>query len=262
MKVNKEHIFTGLSIAGVLGTTVVTAIMAPKAERAIKAKICKEPITMDGVDGSKVIVDYKKADNFELVKAAAPYYIPTTLLCLFTVGMIVLSHKEHKKELLAMSAASTYLIANRDKLKKIVEKPEVKKIVDRVLPTKDEFKHQTIETTGYGDLLCIDGYSGRIFRSSQDAVVNAQERLNDMFLDPENGYASMNDYFRFLNIEQSGWGEEYGWVNNEDWYYRNEPIQFSNELVAADAPGNEYDEPIFCIDIEDGWQPMWGWQEV
>lgn len=262
MKVNKTTVLTGLSIAGIIGTTVVTAYMAPKAERAIKAKICKEPITIDGVDGSKIIVDYKKADKIELVKTAAPYYIPTILLCSLTITLTLLNHKEYKKELLAMSAASAYLAANRDNLKKIAEKPEVKKVVGKIFPTKEEFKHQTIETTGYGDLLCIDGYSGRIFRSSQDAVVNAQEQLNDIFLDPEGGYACMNDYFRFLNIEQSGWGEEYGWVNNEDWYYRNEPIQFSNELIAADAPGNEFGEPIFYIDIEDGWQPMWGWMEV
>lgn len=263
MKVNKEHIFTGLSIAGVLGTTVVTAIMAPKAERAIKAKICKEPIIMDGVDGSKIILDYKKADKIELVKAAAPYYIPTTLLCLFTVGMIVLSHKEHKKELLAMSAASAYLVANRNKFKEIAEKPEVKGAIKRFwYPEKKEFKHQTIETTGNGDLLCIEGFSGRIFRSSQDAVIDAEEHLIEQYIDPDCGYCSMNDFYRYLGIEETIFGWQYGWANTEEEWYPNEPIEFHNELVDAGAPGNDFGEPIYCIDIDEYWCPMQGWQEV
>ena len=268
MKFNKSTALTIISIAGVTATTVVTAIMAPKAERAIKAKladISTEEVEMTMTDGTayfstKPKEKLTKADKLELVKTAAPYYAPTIFLCILTIGTIILNHRVNKKELLALSATTSYLVANRNQLKKMVDKPEVKKL------TKEMFKHQTIEETGNGDLLCIEGYSGRIFRSSPDAVIDAETKLIDQFLDEEHngefGYASMNDFYRYLGIEESRFGHDYGWVNNEDWYYRNEPIQFSNELVAEDAPGNEWGEPVYCIDIEDGWQPMWGYDQI
>ena len=161
-----------------------------------------------------------------------------------------------------MSATAGYLLANRNNLKKLTEKPEIKKVIGKMLPQKEEFKHQTIETTGNGDLLCIDGYSGRIFRSSKDAVIDAEEKLNELYVDPECGYCCLNDWYRFLGIEESQFGWDYGWANVQEEYYPNEPIEFSNELVTADAPGNNYGEPIFCIDIEEYWHPMEGWMEV
>lgn len=244
MKLTKSDILTAISIVGITATTITTAYMAPKADMAIKAR------------------RKETADRIELVKVGAPYYIPTTLLFIFTVGSIILNHRECKKELLAMSAAATYLAANRDKLRKIVDKPEVKKVIKQVLPTKEEFKHQTIEETGNGDLLCIDGYSGRIFRSSQDAVVDAQDKLNEMYIDPDCGYCCLNDYYRFLGIEETQFGWQHGWANTEEEYYPNEPIEFSNELVSADAPGNNFGEPIFCIDLQEYWYPMECWMEV
>lgn len=264
MKVNKQTILLGTSIVGVLATTTVTAVMAPKAYEAIKAKkleIRTKPGYSDiRCDRHGYPTKILPEDKLELVKTAAPYYIPTTLLLLLTIGSVVLSHKEYKKELAAVTAASAYLVANRDKLKKVLEKPEVKKIVDKVYPEKKEFKSQTIETTGNGDLLCIDGYSGRIFRSSQEACIDAQDKLIQQYIDDK--YCCMNDYYRFLGIQETQFGYDHGWANNEDWYYKDEPIQFNNELISADAPGNEFGEPIFCMDIEQEWYPMECWMEI
>lgn len=268
---NKQTVLTIISVIGVSASVAVTAVMAPKAHEAIKAKKLEIAKTQ-GKDiekdrhGYPTKMSLTRADKLELVKTAAPYILPTTFLYTLTIGVIIFNHHVNSKALLGLSATTSYLVANRDKLKKIANKPEVKKLVGTVYPQKEEFKHQTIEETGNGDLLCIDGYSGRIFRSSQDAVVDAQEKLVEQYLDEEDGgqfgYACYNDYFRFLNIEQSQWGQDYGWANNEDYYLRNEPIQFSNELIAADAPGNDYGEPIFCTDLEDIWYPMQCWQEV
>lgn len=264
---NKQTALTIFSIAGVTASVVVTAIMAPKAHEAIKAKKL-EIANTQGKDierdrhGYPTKMSLTTADKLELVKTAALYYVPSALLLTLTVGSIILNHRINKKELLALSATTSYLVANRDKFKKVADKPEVKKIVGKLYPEKKEFKHQTIEETGNGDLLCIDGYSGRIFRSSEDAVIDAEEKLISEYLDPECGYCCLNDWYRFLNIEESQFGWDHGWANVEEEYYPNEPIEFSNELVAADAPGNDYGEPIFCIDIEEYWHPMEGWQEV
>lgn len=261
MKINKTTVLTVLSIAGVAATTVTTAIMAPKAERAIKAK----QVTITYNDGYSehteahiTKTDNKLADKLELVKTAAPYYAPVILFSALTIGLIIINHRESKKELLALSAGTSYLIANRDKIKdKIMENPQAKKLVKSLIPTKDEFKHQTIEETGEGDLLIIEGYSGRIFRSSIEAVEEAEKKVSDMFLNER--YACLNDFYKALKIELTHFGHQWGWVNEED-YYDNQPLDFENTLVKASDPGNEWGEDLLCIDLYT--YPMECWQEV
>lgn len=256
MKINKQTILTGISIAGVAASVVVTAVMAPKANEAIKAKKKETPT----------------ADKLELVKTAAPYYIPTALLSILTVGTIIVNHHVNRKALLGLSATTSYLVANRNQLKKyITENPKAKKLADEAkayfLPSVKTVNTQTIEDTGNGHLLCIEGFSGRIFRSSVDDVIDAQTKLIEQYLDEEHGgefgYCSMNDYYRYLGIQQTQFGNEYGWVNNEDWYPRNEKIGFKNTMIPADAPGNEWGEDIYCIEFNNPcWYPMQGWQEL
>lgn len=251
MKFNKQTVLTVASIAGVAASIAVTAVMAPKAEKAIKAKL-----------GSK-------SDKLEVVKTAAPYYIPTAVLGLLTIGSILLNHHVNRKALLGLSATTSYLVANRDQLRKFIdENPKVKKIAEDAkeyfLPPKNAC--ETIEETGNGDLLCFEAYTGRIFRSSEDAVIKAEDKLIEQYLDEEDGgefgYASYNDLYYYLRIRQTQFGHEYGWANNEDYFERNEPIGFHNELIAKDAPGNQFDEPVYLIMLEDGWQPMWGYDQV
>ncbi|MBO7450874.1 MAG: hypothetical protein J6U54_10950 [Clostridiales bacterium] len=271
MKFSKQTMLTVISIAGVAASVAVTAVMAPKAERAIKAK--KRELSEIEKDGKVSYSDAKTtlttADKLELVKTAAPYYIPTALLCIATVGAILMNHHINHKALLGLSATTSYLVANRDQLKKFIdENPKAKKLADEAkayfLPPKNIC--QTIEETGNGDLLCFEAYTGRIFRSSEEAVTDAQDKLIAQYLDEEDngefGYASYNDYYHYLNICQTQFGHEYGWVNNEDWYYGKEPIGFHNELVAADAPGNDFGEPVYLMMLEDGWQPLWGYAQI
>lgn len=274
---NKRTILTVVSIAGVVASVAVTAVMAPKASEAIKAK--KQEITGAHVDHDEyekvdngLKIKYTTADNLELVKTAAPYYIPSLLLTVLTIGSIVVNHKINSKALLGLSATTSYLVANRNDLKRFIhDNPKAKKLADEAksyfLPAPK--KGQTIEETGKGDVLCIEAFSGRIFRSSPEAVIEAQSQLIDQLLEDSklgdavvHGSACMNDYYRYLGIEESQFGWEYGWVNDEDWFYKNEPIQFSNELISADAPGNQYGEPVYVTEIEEDWFPIQCWYEI
>lgn len=269
---NKRTILTVVSIAGVAASVAVTAVMAPKARDAIKAKKCTMTKTEKMVSDTTVEIEYTPADKLELVKTAAPYYIPSLLLTVLTIGCIVINHKINSKALLGLSATTSYLVANRNDLKRFIhDNPKAKKLADEAksyfLPAPK--KGQTIEETGKGDVLCIEAFSGRIFRSSPEAVIEAQSQLIDQLLEDSevgdavvHGSACMNDYYRYLGIEESQFGWEYGWVNDEDWFYKNEPIQFSNELISADAPGNEYGEPIYVTEIEEDWFPIQCWYEI
>lgn len=241
MKLNKQILLSAGAIFGMC-CAVGTAIYAtPKA---------------------KELADKYKDDKVEAAKRVAPLYIPALLSLTAATGCIVAKDYISKKELLALTASTTaatsYLTANRDKIKKVLEEnPKVKEFKKALLPSKDEFKHQTIEETGNGDLLIIEGYSGRIFRSSREAVEDAEKTVDNLFLNDK--YACLNDFYKALGIELTRFGHQWGWVNEED-YYDNQPLDWENTFVPKDAPGNEWGEDLLTIDLYT--YPMECWQEI
>lgn len=229
---------------------------------AITGMCCAVGTAVYATPKAKELADKYKDDKVEAAKRVAPLYIPTFLSFIAATGCIFAKDYISKKDLLALTASTTaatsYLAANRDKLKKqILENPRVKNLKNALIPTKEEFKHQTIEETGHGDLLVIEGYSGRIFRSSAEAVEDAEKRLSEKFM--EEKYACLNDFYTELGIELTHFGHQWGWVNDPDWY-DNQPIDFENTFVPADGPGNEWGEDMIVIDLYT--YPMECWQEI
>lgn len=251
MKINKQILLSVGAITGMCCAIGAAVYATPKA---------------------KELADKYKDDKVEAAKRVAPLYIPTLLSFIAASGCVFAKDYIYRKELLALTASTaattSYLAANRDKIKKVLDKnPKIKDFKKALLPTKDELKHQTIEETGNGDLLCFESYLGRPFRSSIEAVQEAEDKVSELYLDEEDngefGYACLNDFYGFLNIQRTQGGHDFGWVNNEDWYPRNESIGFKNTMIPADAPGNEWGEEIYCIEFNNPcWYPMQGWQEL
>lgn len=246
MKVNKHAILTVLSVAGAIGAVAVTAYMAPKAEAAIKAK------------------KKESSDKLELAKVAAPYYIPSALLLILSTGATLLNNKDYKKELLLTSATAGYLMMNKNQLEETLKQnSDMRELANRAktfLFRKEDGHRkdrQTIEETGKGDLLVIDGYSGRIFRSSEEAVKEAEEKLNDMFHSEK--VCNLNDFYRFLGIEVTHFGHQYGWVNEEDWF-DDGPLDFENTLIKKEDDTNPWGEDVLVIDLYT--YPIEYWQEI
>jgi hypothetical protein len=185
--------------------------------------------------------------------------IPPVVVGGATIAAIILSDRVSAKTVAALTAAGTYVTLNRDMLEQEIEKRwgrdklvEVKHAISRAL-CKILDPHQTYEQTGYGNLLCIEGYSGRIFRSSKEAVDNAIAELNDRFDHGE--YLSLNDFYDLLGIVGTHFGDQFGWPANPD--YIDSPIVMETNLVTNLV---DFDEPVYCIDVYT--YPMEGWMEV
>ena len=198
----------------------------------------------------------KKAENCKNNKEKVIAYAPAILSGTGTIACIIGSHYISAKEIAALTAAASYAFANRDKLSKAIEekygRDELKDILisERTVPSK-----QSIEWTGHGTLKCLEGYSGRLFYSSLEAVKNAEETLERRFND--GCYVSMNDFYELLGIEKTHFGHQFGWAANKDYYeYDGEhPIAFENTLI-KDADG----EVVLLIDVYT--YPMEGWMEL
>lgn len=175
-------------------------------------------------------------------KEVAKNYIRTGVAAAATTFCIVKSHKLSTTEIAAITATATYLTANRDylekKLKEHVSEEKLKEIKDGFfkseITNKESKSKYTVEETGYGETLFIDAYSGRMFRSSLEAVNEALCHIKaayEGFDGVGRNPVSYNDLFDAYGICRSAWGDIYGWGINE--LFDNE-ITWKVDMISKD----------------------------
>ena len=204
---------------------------------------------------------HDKAKEVEDKKEKAKCYVPAVVSGVATAACVIGSHKVSSKEIAALSATASFAIANRDKLEE-----KVKEVIPDQKQTKEEITKSkaivvsdrpSIESTGRGMLKCLEGYTGRMFYSSLEAVKSAEEKLSRRFSDGQ--YICLNDFYQLLGITQTHFGHQFGWVPSQDYYpyfvIDDNPLQFENNLV-KDEDGND----MLVIEIYN--YPMESWQEV
>ena len=90
-------------------------------------------------------------------------------------------------------------------------------------------------------MVFFDEYSGRFFESTIEQVVIAEYSLNRNFT--QRGYAYLNEFYEFLGLEKTDFGQTVGWVIEDEIYW----IDFNHRMAKTDAM--EY------IDIEILFEP-------
>lgn len=191
---------------------------------------------------------------------------------------IILSNHLNRKEIIALTATGTYLAMNRDELEKAIKEKygdealeEIKeKVRDVIVPKQIEVVSAvSAEETGFGNTLCLEGYSGRIFRSSLDAVYKGIAEFNDRYQTPYFNEKipctpmCYNDLYDCWGITETQWGYQWGWPGNEDFYEG--PIEFEvmfipKEDVAPWSDAAKFMEDIIVIELKSNF-PMECWQE-
>ena len=157
----------------------------------------------------------------ELLKMTWKCYIPAAISTGATLFCIVGSTYISAKQIAALTASVAAIRASRDQLEQAIREKygdealvELKKKMTLFKPEKEVvIIKTTAEETGNGDLLCFEGYSGRWFRSSPEAVKKAIDELEDQIRRYD--CASLNDFYRFLGIEETHFGNEHGWIDYE-----------------------------------------------
>lgn len=203
------------------------------------------------------ISELTKKEEF---KKTWKFYIPAAAAAVVTSASTIGAQALNTIEIASLAATATYAVTNRDKLKKkfedVVGKEKMEEIKKDILPEMPRWSSQTIEDTGKGSehdrILCFEGYSGRWFWSTKDAVLKAEQRLNDLFTDEK--YCCLNDFYAALGIERTHFGYQFGWVNDEDYYIG--PIMFTNSEVFYE----EKNCNVYIIEIDT--YPMECWMEI
>ncbi|MCM1579177.1 MAG: DUF6353 family protein [Ruminococcus sp.] len=207
----KRHtstILTVISAAGVVITAMATAKAALKADSLIK-----EAQEKKGEELTKA----------EIVKAAAPAYIPPavtgvlTVCCMF--GANILSQRQQ-----AM-LTSAYAVVNRaygdykNKVKEIYGEEAHKDILRKIAAEKST--PLPIYAATFAENTCLDfddseeeklfydTFSDRYFQSTFSRVLQAEYHLNRNYV--LGADVTLNDFYTFLGIDTTDFGETVGW---------------------------------------------------
>lgn len=205
-KQNEPAILTGAGVAGVFCTAWMAFKAGPRAKEIIDRHTAMNP--PEGQQ-KEVIKD--------MVKELAPVILPTVGMAVATSVAIIGSNKVSSKRIAVLSAAYTMssdaLKDYQAKVVDMVDSKKVQKIKESISKDKLDKNPITPSTdviiTGDGDVLCMDCYSGRYFRSNAQKIGQA---INELSADLQTDmYVSLNDFYSKLNLEPVPMGDDFGW---------------------------------------------------
>lgn len=186
----KRHgstILTCVGAVGVVATTVSAVKATPKAMDIIEAA--------EKAKGEKLT---KK----EIIKIAAPAYIPTAVIGASTIACIFGANVLNKRQ--QASLASLYALADssykeyRAKVKEVLGEEADQQVIKAI--ALDKCEEEPIDTEERDDDIetFMDLYSMRLFTSTMERVMEAEEVLNDLLR--SRGYVYVSDYYECLGI--------------------------------------------------------------
>lgn len=241
-KKNAATIWCVVASAGVVATTVSAVKSGMKTQSKLDKLKSKKKVT-------------KKA----IVKAVAKDYVCTVTLGALTIASICTLHKIGKKREAALISAlglmSTKYADYKKAVKETDEEVHIKaeeKVIKKKMPVdeKDIFK----TTINEGEqVLAYDSISERYFYTSYEDLLSEIYQINRHFIGFD--YLTANEYFTYLGIPETEWGEDIGWdtYGGEAFYgYRWIDILIRKETL---SDGLE----VYYVDVP--FQPA-GWSEL
>lgn len=232
VKANSPTILTGISVAGLVTTSVLAGKGAIKASRLLQE--AEEAFYEE--NGGDWPYDFK-----DVIKLTWPCYIPAAAVGTITVACIIGANSINLRRSAALASAySLTEAAFKEYQAKVVETigdRKEKEVRDEI--AKDRVKKNppvegNIIYTGKGSSLCLDSLSGRYFHSDIEALNKAQNKINKKMLSEM--WITQNEWYSELGLEPIKTGETIGW--NTDHLIE---LSFSAILV---------DETTPCIVIE------------
>ena len=167
--------------------------------------------------------------KLEVVKAAAPVYIPAIATGAATIACIFGANALNKRHQAALMSAYALLDSSykdyKNKVKDLYGEEADQKVRDDV--AKDKFKDDELYHEDDGKQLFYDEYSNRYFRATNETVLRAEYEINRILA--EDCYATLNEYYDLLDIPKVDHGEYVGWSSAQMYW-----INFRHEKVEID----------------------------
>lgn len=228
----KKHsatILTCIGTVGVVVTSVMTAKATVKAMELINEAECekKEELT-------------KK----EIVLLVGPSYLPSilvgvsTIICIF--GANVLNKRNQAALVSAYSLVSNSFTEYKNKLKELYGEETHNNIIDAIAVEKAKDIHISseclcsscsleVEDNDGEPKLFYEQFSRRYFESTIEKVLMAEYHLNRNYV--LRGCAVLNEFYDFLGLEQTDYGDILGWAPVDEGMYW---LDFNHRKVVMD----------------------------
>ena len=199
---NQSTILTGLGVAGLVSTAVLTAQATYKATRTIHD---------EGFEVEELTVKERFLLTWRM-------YIPPVLMGGVSIACILGAHSANSKKNAAL--AGLYAITEdtlQDYRQKVKEKlgekkeEEVYAEVAQEKLNKNPVSKNEIFLTGKGETLVYDSSSGRYFKSDIETIRKAANDLNQEMLFGFQ-WMALNDFYCALGLGAIKMGEELGWT--------------------------------------------------
>lgn len=234
---NSKLILTGIGVAGVIGTAVLSAMATPKAVYKLKEKTGYNPEKQ---------TEQEKPKPVEVVKATWKCYAPAAAAGAVTIAAIVGSHKLSQKELAAMAGTCVLLQKSygryKEKVKEVLGEDAVKKVRDAfVIDKKDEI----VKPTNPDSVVFYEELYGKCFERTMVEVVEAVSNLNRAYVTC--GEVSLGYFYEQLGIDTDDALKALGWNASNTSSPEECWIDVSYELTTLDD-GLEVRTVVFSED--------------
>ena len=205
---NAPLIMTGIGTVGIFVTAFFSAKAAPKAVHAIEEaeKHKGAPLT-----------------KLEKFKTGAPFFIPAAASSVITAGNVIgagaLGYSRQMALTGLLSASECALKEYQNKVAETIGEKQAREIKESI---QSEHLHTALAAqpspgigvirTGHGDELFLDDYSGRLFYSSETAILRAVNDYNAKIISSDN-YASLNEFYDefYMNLPHIKAGDYVGY---------------------------------------------------
>ena len=221
LKHSSPLILSGISMIGVVATTVLAINATPKAIYILEQeKEKKEELT--------------KGEIFKLTWRC---YIPTTIVGVSTISCILGASVLNKRHQASLTSAYALLDQSFKKYKKGAKSVFGEEADDKIKAqiAKDTY----ISSDGYHvydpdlddseTVLFWDSFSQDFFNSTLTSVINAQYHVNRNY--SLRGYSTLNELYNFLGLKEVEGGDVIGWWGDDLYESNITWIDFSNVLV-------------------------------
>lgn len=221
------EILTGLGVAGMITTVVLSVKATPKAMKLIEEEKLNRQNEQDSIKLTKI----------ETVKVAWKPYIPAIVTGTVSVGCLIGATSVSTRRTAAIATAyklsETALTEYREKVIETVGEKKEKVVRDNIAKDKVEknppSKSEVI-VTGIGETLCYEPLSGRYFKSDINKIRSAVNDINEQMF--SENYASLNDFNGKLDLSYTNIGYDIGW----DVYNGMLKVEFSSQITDDGTP--------------------------
>lgn len=153
---------------------------------------------------------------YDKIKVAGPVYLPAIGMFLLSSGSIVggcvIGDRKIAAATALYSVTDAALRKTEEKLVEVLGDEKAKEVHQAVaddILKRDPVKPNEVALTGSGNVLFYEPLSGRYFRSSLDAVKNANVDFKAYVV--RHIWGSANNWYTFLGIEKAAFANYFGW---------------------------------------------------